>query len=120
MNINYDEVFTKIKDVVIKSIFSIEPIIVNNMNRATKNRHLCFELYGFDVILDSELRPWLLECNVLPSFASSAKLDKVIKTSLMADVFNTIGVIPYNKKKIAKEMETNKWERFAGLNANNN
>ena len=103
MGINYDEVFLKIKDLVIKAILSVEPIIANNMNRASKNRHLCFELYGFDVLLDEKLRPWLLECNVLPSFSSSAKLDKIVKTTLLSDVFNTIGVVPYMKKKLEKE-----------------
>jgi hypothetical protein len=108
-------VFKRIKDIIIKSVMAIEPIIVNNMNRSSKNRHLCFEVYGFDVILDHNLKPWLLECNVLPSFSSGSRLDKVVKTSLMADVFNTIGVVPYNKKKLAKEQENTKWERFAGV-----
>jgi tubulin polyglutamylase TTLL4 len=100
MNIDYDGVFQKIKDLIIKSIISIEPIIVNNMNRATKHRHLCFELYGYDVLIDQNLRPWLVEVNVLPSFSSSSPLDKTIKTSLVTDVFNTIGVVPYSKKKL--------------------
>lgn len=103
LNINSEEVFAKIKDLVIKTILSVESIIANNMSRSTKNRHLCFELYGFDVILDSDLRPWLLEVNVLPSFSSSSPLDKQIKTRLMADVFSTIGVVPYSRKKLAKE-----------------
>lgn len=105
MNIDYDEVFVKIKDLIIKSILSVEPIIANNMQRSSKNRHLCFEIYGFDVILDSELKPWLLEVNVLPSLSSSSLLDKRIKTSLLSDIFQTIGVIPYNKKKAMKELE---------------
>jgi tubulin polyglutamylase TTLL4 len=87
MSIDYDQIFVKIKDLIIKSILSVEPIIANNMQRSSKNRHLCFELYGFDVILDSELKPWLLEVNVLPSLSSSSALDKRIKTSLLSDVF---------------------------------
>lgn len=94
---------------------SVEQVIVNNMNRATKHRNLCFELYGYDVILDENLRPWLIEVNVLPSFSSSSPLDKMIKTSLLSDVFQTIGVIPYSKKKLEKEMEEKKWERFSGI-----
>jgi hypothetical protein len=98
--IDFDQVFSRVKDLIIKSIITVEPIMVNNLNRGTKNRNMCFELYGYDVLLDADLKPWLLEVNVLPSYSSSSELDKRIKTSLMCDVFNTIGIIPYNKKKV--------------------
>ncbi|MFN9906079.1 MAG: hypothetical protein ACK56F_08145 [bacterium] len=39
----------------------------------------CFELYGFDVLLDEGLQPWLLEINVLPSLSTSSVLDKRVK-----------------------------------------
>ena len=109
LGIDYDKVMSDIKDVIIKSILSIEPIIVNNLNRSTKNRHLCFELYGFDIILDSTLKPWLLEVNVLPSLSSSSPLDKKIKTSLLSDIFNTIGIIPFTKRRLKREMEEEKY-----------
>jgi tubulin polyglutamylase TTLL4 len=70
------------------------------MGRSTKNRKACFELYGYDVILDSAYKPWLLEVNVLPSYGSSSNLDKRVKTSLMCDVYNTLGIVPYNRKKV--------------------
>lgn len=80
----------------------MEPILANNLNRASRNRHLCFEVFGFDVIIDQNMRPWLLEVNVLPSLSSSSGLDKRIKTSMMTDTFSTIGIVPYNKKKFER------------------
>ena len=40
---------------------------------------MCFELLGFDVILDSKMRPWLLEVNHAPSFATDSPLDYKVK-----------------------------------------
>jgi len=100
---------------VIKTAISVEPILANNLNRAANGRRLCFELYGFDIILDNNLKPWLLEVNVLPSLSCSAELDKRIKTSLMSDIFNCIGVIPYNKKQLEKDNIERNWKKFTGL-----
>ena len=66
---------------------------------------VCFELYGFDILIDRNLKPWLLEINVSPSLSSSSPLDKMIKNALMTDVFNTVGIIPYDKKKFLKKEE---------------
>jgi len=50
-----------------------------------KNKNAGFEVYGFDVLVDANLRPWLLEVNVSPSLSSSSPLDKQIKTTLLSD-----------------------------------
>lgn len=50
-----------------------------------------------DVLIDKNLRPWLLEVNASPSLACNAALDKRIKTQLLCDVFNLIGIVPFNK-----------------------
>jgi tubulin polyglutamylase TTLL6/13 len=72
-------------------------------------------MYGFDIILDHKLKPWLLEINVLPSLSASSKMDRRIKTSLMADIFGIIGIIPYSKKRLDKLEEDSKWQRFSGI-----
>jgi len=97
-SIDYDKVFKRIHDVIIKTIISVEPTIAYNMNRSSRSKNICFELFGFDILLDKKLKPWLLEVNVSPSLGSGSALDKKVKTSLLCDTFNLVGFIPYNKK----------------------
>ena len=56
------------------------------------HRTNCYELFGFDILIDSDLKPWLLEVNVCPSLSSSSPLDKQIKTMLLSDVLHIIGM----------------------------
>jgi hypothetical protein len=48
--------WSKIYDVIIKSLLSTEPAIVNAIKKNGTHRNNCFELFGFDVILDSDLK----------------------------------------------------------------
>lgn len=64
-----------------------------------KNKNACFEIYGFDVIIDAKLRPWLLEVNVSPSLSSSSPLDKQIKTMLLSDTLYLIGFRLIDRKQ---------------------
>ena len=62
----------------------MEPVILSSPH--------CFELYGFDILLDGNYRPWLLEVNVSPSLSSGSKLDKWVKTNLMCELMTLVGV----------------------------
>lgn len=62
------------------------------MKRNCSYRTNCFELFGFDVLLDSDLKPWLLEINLSPSLACESPLDTDIKTKLISDTFNLVGI----------------------------
>ena len=115
IGISYASVMHRIKDVIIKTLISVEPHIVSTTSRCTKHRNVCFELYGFDILLDNKLKPWLLEVNISPSLSSSSPLDKKIKTVLICDTLNLIGVFPYDRKQYDKETEQNLKKRLLGL-----
>jgi len=74
MGINSEAVFKSIREVIIKSLISVESEITFQM--LGRNQGECFNILGYDVMLDSKLKPWLLEVNVEPSFASSSLYDK--------------------------------------------
>jgi tubulin polyglutamylase TTLL4 len=104
----------RVKEVMIKTLISIEPHIYNATVRSTKHRNTCFELFGFDILLDSKLKAWLLEVNISPSLSSSSPLDKKIKTVLICDTLNLVGITPYDRKLYEKEQENGARKRLFG------
>ena len=61
-------------------------------------RSNCFELFGYDILIDSDLKPWLLEINLSPSLAVESPLDMIIKSNLISDTFNMVGVRKFDRK----------------------
>ena len=51
--------FQQIEDVIISSLKAVQNVIINDKH--------CFECYGYDVIIDDNLKPWLVEVNASPS-----------------------------------------------------
>ena len=86
---------------IVKTLIAVEPNIVGSLNKCPPgNRNSCFELYGFDVIIDESLKPWVLEVNVFPSLSSSSPFDKIVKSQLICDTFTLIGVRGYDKQRV--------------------
>lgn len=67
---------------------------------------MCFELLGFDVIINEEAQPILLEINYTPSFSTDTPLDWNIKRNLIHDALVLMGInkeFKENTVKVRKE-----------------
>mmetsp|Transcript_9731 Transcript_9731/g.36194 ORF Transcript_9731/g.36194 Transcript_9731/m.36194 type:complete len:626 (-) Transcript_9731:2578-4455(-) len=94
------QIFRRIEDVLIKSILTVESDQRSALRTFVPHPHTnCFELFGFDVLIDSDLKPWVMEINLSPSLSVGTPLDKKIKVSMLTDLFNMIDVRRYNPIK---------------------
>ena len=60
-NLDFDVLFDQICDIVAKTFIGVDGNFCDPINRQTNHRNNCFELYGFDILVDKNIRPWLLE-----------------------------------------------------------
>jgi len=73
---------------------------------------MCFEILGFDILIDEKLKPWLIEINHSPSFGTDTPLDFKIKKDLIADTVQLLGLTHANKKRIVKKMKSSVKKRM--------
>lgn len=59
---------------------------------------MCFEVLGFDIMIDHKLNPCLLEINYTPSFTTDTPLDRLIKKNLIHDTLNLLNITDKSKK----------------------
>lgn len=50
----------------------------------------CVEILGFDFMIDAALKPWLIEVNHLPSFATDSPLDRRIKSQVVSTALSVL------------------------------
>jgi hypothetical protein len=50
----------------------------------------CFEIYGYDVMVDDTLKPWLIEVNASPSLTANTKLDHDLKFKMLNDALDIV------------------------------
>ena len=81
-NADTTKLMAQIKDLTIKTILSAQPHIsqtYKNYQIDDYENSLAFEILGFDIMLDQNCKPILLEINHAPSFATDSPIDEKIK-----------------------------------------
>ncbi|KAK0421261.1 hypothetical protein QR680_015144 [Steinernema hermaphroditum] len=99
MDVDVEKIRENIEDIVRKAVIACEHPIRQTHYRHNKYPFTSHELFGLDIMLDANLRPWLLEVNISPSLHSSTPIDVRVKAPLAKDVLNLCGIrLPPDEK----------------------
>ena len=93
-----EDLVPQMKEQIIKSMHGVRKKI------DPKNRKHCFELFGYDFILDEDFNMWLIEVNTNPCIEESSNLLKRYLPRMIEDMLKlTIDVIFPRPKRCGKK-----------------
>ncbi|EGD82252.1 hypothetical protein PTSG_02922 [Salpingoeca rosetta] len=82
-NIDDKRIWRRVSNIFIYTLLCLTGVSV-------KQQSSCFELYGFDVLLDERLKPWLIEVNFSPALGLDCQQDRDVKIPLIQDIVRAL------------------------------
>jgi len=98
----------EIKDIIVKTLIAGQPQVSEAMHSCQIDdfeNSMCFEILGFDVMLDHKCKPYLLEVNHSPSFSTDSPLDEKVKGELVRDTLRLLGLSKKRKAMYNKNLK---------------
>jgi len=84
---DWNKLWIRIESLINLTMINLCPLI--------PNLDCCFELFGFDVIVDQNMKPWLLEVNSSPAMSNDGEIDSRIKPRMIREIMRIVHVEPY-------------------------
>ena len=97
--------WASIKAMVVRSIIAVQPVLAHEYRHTlppSPDPFRCFELLGYDFLIDIKGRPWLLEVNHSPSFHTDSDLDVAVKDALIVDTLRLVRPEPAAARRFHK------------------
>eukprot|EP01041_Mallomonas_annulata_P008581 gene8581-17702_t len=77
-----DALFWEMQMIILRSLLAVQSVMISDKH--------CFEMYGYDIIIDQDLKPWLLEVNASPSLSANTREDYLMKTEMLHGMLDVV------------------------------
>ena len=115
-----DRLWQQMGELCVKTVVSVLPTLVHHYkavfgedrtssrSRAPDLVHgsRAFEVLGFDILVDQALKPWLIEVNTLPSFATESAVDRDVKHGLIEQTLRIVQAKPTDQQAFQRRRKT--------------
>ncbi|XP_065336769.1 tubulin polyglutamylase TTLL13-like [Cloeon dipterum] len=97
-------IWSSIDDAISKTVIATAENL-KRQYRMSFPRHFqgCFVLLGFDIMLDADLKPHVIEVNRCPSLNIDSPLDEEIKEQLLVDTFTLLNLKRLDQQRVKEE-----------------
>merc|ERR1711953_107746 len=75
-----------------------------------------FELFGYDLLLDTKMKIWLIEVNSSPSMGQEHLLDEQVKQPLISDTIDLVEPLEFDRRQLAQVLQR-RLEKKPGVGA---
>nr|XP_044994429.1 tubulin polyglutamylase TTLL7 isoform X1 [Jaculus jaculus]XP_044994430.1 tubulin polyglutamylase TTLL7 isoform X1 [Jaculus jaculus] len=111
-----------ISELVVKTLIVAEPHVLHAYRMCRPGQppgsdSVCFEVLGFDILLDRKLKPWLLEINRAPSFGTDQKIDYDVKRGVLLNALKLLNIRTSDKRKNLAKQKAEAQRRLYGQNS---
>lgn len=76
--------FLSIQDCIVKCLLSVTKTMINDSQS--------FALYGFDIMIDANLKVWIIEINACPSLSANTAHDYNLKFDMLSDAMTILNL----------------------------
>ncbi|CAK72356.1 unnamed protein product (macronuclear) [Paramecium tetraurelia] len=104
MGIDVPKLKLRIEQTIVRFLYGIAPFLLNSTREVYQDKWEkanCFHVIGFDILIDKDLKPWIIEINANPSLeitqvvqnangskrVETSSLDAFVKTKVIEDAF---------------------------------
>jgi tubulin polyglutamylase TTLL6/13 len=108
LGINTHLLQQKIDDIVRLTLLAVQDEYINNYKSTVKtqdDRSRLFEILGFDIFIDEDLKPWLIEVNKNPSLKAKSDFDISIKTSVVKGTLEILDLNTSFKQEVIQRQK---------------
>ncbi|XP_051480853.1 tubulin polyglutamylase TTLL7 isoform X2 [Apus apus] len=118
-NLDVSKFWSDISELVVKTLIVAEPHVLHayrmcRPGQAPGSDSVCFEVLGFDILLDRKLKPWLLEINRAPSFGTDQKIDYDVKKGVLLNALKLLNIRTSDKRRNLARQKAEAQKRLYG------
>ena len=88
---DWRQAWEETKEVCIKTILCGYDHIKSEVDNKIGSHYNCYKLFGFDILYDENLKPWLIEVNNIPSLFTNT-IDSHVNRPMVQEMLNIVGI----------------------------